>query len=89
VGNWRKLLRVMASDARPISYHYEDAARILVNLGFVEAPNSGTSHRRWRLRLPDRPTIIVGLVKGSGPMRKEYILDMVRALRENDLLPPE
>jgi hypothetical protein len=89
MGNWRKLLASMASDPRPITYHYEDAARILARLGFEEAPNSGSSHRKWRLRPPGRPPIIVGLVKGTGPLRREYIQDMIRTLAENDLLPKD
>jgi hypothetical protein len=89
MGNWRKLLAKMVNDDRPITYSYDDATRVLGNLGFQEAPNAGTSHRKWRLRRPGRPTITVGLVKANGPIRKEYILDMVQSLRENDLLPPE
>lgn len=89
MASWRKLLAAMLSDSRPVTYCYDDAARILMHLGFEEAPNAGTSHRKWRLRRDGRPTIIVGLVKSTGQLRKEYILDMLDTLRQNDLLPRE
>ena len=89
MGNWRKLLAEMVANKNPCNYRYEQATRVLGHLGFVEAKNSGTSHRKWRLARPGRPTIIIGLVEGAGPMKKVYILDMVRILQENDLLPDE
>lgn len=79
----------MLEDDNPCSYEYDDLARVLSHLGFAEAPNAGSSHRKWRLRLPGPRTIIIGLVKGRGPLRKEYVLDMIATLRSNDLLPLE
>ena len=55
----------------------------------AQAPNSGSSHRKFRLRLPGPRTIVVGLVKGRGPLKSDYIADMIATLRANDLLPAE
>jgi hypothetical protein len=86
--SWRKLLVQMANDARPNGYHYEDAARVLSQLGFELAPGA-SSHRKWRARLGDPPrTVVVGLVQPPrGPIPREYIQDMIAILRENELVP--
>jgi hypothetical protein len=60
-------------------------------LEFTLAKSGGGSHRKWRRVLDSdtgKRTVIIGLLqKGSGNLRPEYIKDMVRILRENDLLP--
>jgi hypothetical protein len=90
VPNWKKALRQMLDNPNPCNYRYEDAARVLRHLRFSEEPNSGTSHRKWRLAPPDRPVVVIGLVKKGGePMKKVYILTMVRILQENNLLPAD
>ena len=84
----------MLDDPDPRSYTYEDAAKILRNLGFEVAPNSGTSHRKWRFAAETaeggRHTVVIGLVeRGSGTLLPVYVREMLRILRENDLLPDE
>jgi hypothetical protein len=80
----------MANDPNPCNYTYDDAAGILAQLGFTLASRGGTSHRKWRRKDQGQPAVTIGLVdKGGGPMRKEYILDMIAALRRNNMLPPE
>jgi hypothetical protein len=89
MSSWRKRLAEMANDANPCNYTYNDACGLLKALGFSLASRSGTSHRKWRLKVEGKPAVIVGLVEhGSGPVRKEYILDMIEILRRNNLLPP-
>lgn len=89
MGNWKKLLYRMANDPRPKGYHYADAARILRQLGFDVAPSSGSSHRKWRIKVGDPPRVVViGLVEPSrGCLPREYIQDMLEILRANDLMP--
>lgn len=90
MSNWRKLLDQMIADGRPDHYTYDDAATVLDHVGFTLASNSGTSHRKWRLKVPERPVIVIGLLdRGHGHMNQVYIKDMIRILRENDLLPKE
>lgn len=95
MGSWRKRLREMAADPDPRSYTYDEAANILSNLGFLKAKGGG-SHRKFRYSMvnPDSPkpvqSVIVGLVEaGSGCLKPAYIVQMVRTLRENNLIPPE
>jgi hypothetical protein len=88
MSSWRKLLARMAADRKPTGYTYDDAATVLARLGFTLASRSGTSHRKWRREVPGKPTVIIGLVdRGNGPIRPVYIVEMIRILRENDLLP--
>ena len=88
MASWKKLLAAMAEDQKPVSYTYDNAASVLGHLGFALASGSGTSHRTWRLKQPGKDPVKITLVdRGSGPMRKAYIVDMIHALRENNLLP--
>jgi len=78
----------MANDPKPVRYTYDDAASILRALGFALAKTSGTSHRRWRIQAPNGRPVTVALVDcGRGPVKSVYIKEMVRLLKENDLLP--
>lgn len=78
----------MAADGKPSQYTYDDAATVLAHLGFTLASGSGTSHRKWRLKAPGKPAVIIGLLdRGHGHMNQVYVKDMIRILRENDLLP--
>lgn len=86
MGSWRKLLDRMLHDARPNSYTYDDAARVLRRLGFDEAPGTG-SHRVWR-RTVGTVGVRVGLRdSGRGPMKAVYIKDMLATLRAYELVP--
>lgn len=88
MAGWEKLLREMFASANPCNYSYEDCARVLTRLNFVEAPNSGTSHRKWVLERDGMAREFVGLRKpGSGPVGKEYVKDMLRKIRELGLYP--
>lgn len=88
MASWEKLLQRMLDDRRPVSYTYADAVRILGRLGFVEG-SKGTSHRTWRFRGVDGNTVVVGLVDaGHGTLKPVYIREMLRILRDNNLLPP-
>ena len=90
MGNWKKLLRTMAADPDPRGYSYDDAARVLRQLNFAEPRKPDGTHRRWRLKLPDGNVVIVGLVqKGHGTLKPGYIRDMVKALQDHGLIPPE
>jgi hypothetical protein len=89
MSSWRKRLQAMVDDPNPCTYTYDDAAGVLSQLGFALASRSGSSHRKWRRKDPGKPAVTIGLVdKGHGPMRKEYILDMIDILSRNNLLPP-
>lgn len=86
MAGWEKSLRAMFASANPCTFSYEDCARVLRRLNFVEAPNSGTSHRKWVLVRDGEPRLFVGLRKpSSGPVGKEYVKDMLRVIRENGL----
>ena len=88
---WRTTLARMLADQNPNSYRYDEAATILRQLGF-EMPKTSTkgSHRKWRRRLPDGTTIVIGLVdSGSGTLKPWQIRDMVRQLRDHALIPNE
>lgn len=93
MGSWRKLLVAMAADTDPRGYTYDEAAGILKNLGFSTPQKSGSSHKVWRLALPDgdkERTVRVELVDaGKGKVKPAYIRKMVKILRENHLLADE
>ena len=90
MGSWRKLLRRMANDPKPRGYTYDEAARVLSNLGFEKPSKPGGSHRVWRLKLAIGNVIRVQLVeKGHGTLKPEYIQDMVATLRTYGLLPED
>lgn len=88
MARWRKTLARMRRDSRPAGYTYEDAAQILVALGFELAPTGGGSHRQWRRRLATGDVVIVGLVeKGSGTLKPYLVRDMLSQLIAYELLP--
>ena len=94
MASWRKRLADMVADSDPRSYTYDEAARILVNLGFAPPKKSGGSHRKFRIEIADPGTesgkrgVIVGLVEsGSGTLKPVYITHMVSVLQSNNLLP--
>jgi hypothetical protein len=90
LARWKKLLERMLSDLHPTSYSYEDAAAILAALGFVVAPTSGGSHRKWRFRSEAGNVIVIGLVqKGRGTLKPYLIRDMLKILRESGLIPAD
>lgn len=85
----------MAADPDPRSYTYAEAANILSNLGFSQSQGGG-SHRKFRMSIahPNSPErtqgIIIGLVdSGSGCLKPVYIVEMMRTLRANNLIPSE
>ncbi|HEY0528690.1 MAG TPA: hypothetical protein VGD02_07665 [Gemmatimonadaceae bacterium] len=94
MASWEKLLWKMVADADPRSYSYDEAARILIRLGFAEPPKTSGSHRRFRIEVAD-PTaeggsrgVVIGLVdKGRGNLKPKYITQMIATLAENNLLP--
>jgi predicted RNA binding protein YcfA (HicA-like mRNA interferase family) len=88
MARWRKLLRRMLTDIDPRNYSYDDAASILRNLGFEEARNAGTSHRKWRKRVAGS-TVVVGLIAGHGKQKPGYIRDMIAQLRSAELIPSD
>ena len=95
MASWRKRLARMVADPDPRSYTYEEASGILEHLGFELAKPTSGSHRKFRRAVadPSAPSgkrgVIVGLVqKGAGTLKPKYVLEMVRTLRENNLLPP-
>lgn len=88
MSRWRKRLAAMAADPNPCSYTYDEASGILERLGFALASKGTGSHRKWRLAREGQSPVIVGLVdRGSGPMKTVYIVEMMAALRANNLLP--
>lgn len=88
MARWKKRLLQMLNDSDPRNYYYEEAARILAQLGFAEASNAGTSHRKWKLRKGDGSLIVIGLVeKGHGPLRPVYVREMIKQLVAHDLIP--
>src|SRR6185312_9879926 len=90
MASWRKLLSQMANDPDPRGYTFEDDAKVLEHSGFVQAPSSGTSHRRFRLVVQsgtEKRTVIVGLVdRGHGTLKPVYIKELVQVLRAEGLL---
>lgn len=91
MGSWRKLLRRMATDPKPVGYTYDDASRILAQLGFTRsAAGHGGSHRVWRRPRGDGTFLRVGLVDaGHGPMKREYVHEMIAHLRGEGLITGE
>ncbi len=94
--SWRKLLARMVADRRPRSYSYQDAARILQQLGFTLATPTDGSHRKWRVEVSDSASasgtrrVTVGLVdRGNGTMKPVYVLKMVEVLQANRLIPDD
>ena len=94
MASWQKLLGKMVADEDPRSYTYEEAAGILLHLGFAPPTKARGSHRRFRIEIDDpgdttrKRGIVVGLVeKGRGRLKPRYISEMVRTLKENNLLP--
>lgn len=86
--SWRKRFAEMVADPNPCNYTYGEAAGLLKQLGFTLASKGGTSHRKWRLARSGVPSVIIGLVdRGTGPMKRAYIVQMVKVLRENGLVP--
>jgi hypothetical protein len=79
----------MLGDASPRSYSYDDAATVLAALGFEVAPNSGGSHRKWRRRLADGNSVVIGLVQKAAPLKPYLVRAMVSQLREHGLVPPD
>ena len=89
MANWKKLLGRMLTDTSPTSYTYAEAASILAAIGFTLAPKHGGSHRKWRHRKADGTVVVVGLVdKGSGTLKAYLIRDIIKQLKEHDLVPP-
>lgn len=90
MGSWKKHLRAMRQSERCVGFTYEEAASVLRALDFEEAPNAGTSHRKWRRLLPSGRRVIIGLLKdGKGSLSAVYIKQMLSSLDEAGLLPPE
>lgn len=90
MASWEKLLREMFASGNPCNYSYEDCARVLKHLNFVESPNSGTSHRKWVRRIDGLPQATVGLLKPArGPVGKWYVKDMLSTIRALNLEPKE
>lgn len=80
----------MLSDSIPTSYTYSEAASVLTRLGFELAPTAGGSHRKWRRRVDDDTSVIIGLVeKGSGHLKPYLIRDMIVQLQQHDLIPTD
>lgn len=81
----------MATDPKPVGYTYEDASRVLSQLGFTLGPaGHGGSHRVWRRPRGDGTFLRVGLVDaGHGPMKREYVQDMIERLRTEGLITGE
>lgn len=76
----------MFANRNPCNYSYEDCARVLRHLNFEEAPNSGTSHRKWVRRADGVDAAFVVLRKpGSGPVGKEYVKEMLSTLASHGL----
>jgi hypothetical protein len=77
----------MLRDASPGTYSYDDAAAILVALGFELAPHGGGSHRKWRRKLAGGNVVVIGLVQKATPLKPYLIRQMRSQLREHGLLP--
>jgi hypothetical protein len=86
MGSWRKLLGRMLADTKPNSYTYDDAARVLRQLGFVESPGGG-SHRVWRRDVSGHGVRIGLCDSGRGPLKAVYIKEMLATLRAFQLVP--
>ena len=90
MSRWKKTLARMLTDAKPISYEYQDAAAVLSGIDFELAPAGGGNHRKWRRRLASGTVVVIGLVEhGRGPMKAYLIRDMVQQIRDNGLIPED
>ena len=90
VSRWEKLLRQMRDSPRCVGFTYDEAARVLLALGFQMATANGGSHRRWVLLREGLPPVIIGLVaKGHGELLPVYIKEMLATLEAHGLLPEE
>jgi predicted RNA binding protein YcfA (HicA-like mRNA interferase family) len=94
MGGWRSLLLEMVADTDPRSYTFDDAASVLINLGFFPPRRPSGSHRIFRKEIEDKSSpsgkraITVGLVDaGKGTLKPIYIREMIKVLRANSLLP--
>lgn len=86
MSSWRKLLREMLDDPKPVTYSYDDCTRVLRQLGYLLATRSGTRHRKWR-----HPEVggssTIGLLDMPGPQPREYVTAMLEQLKRNNLIP--
>lgn len=90
MAQWQKLLARMMADSTPREYTYDDAARVLRQLGFEVRPRASGSHRVWHRRGPAGNLLTVGLVdKGHGTLKPAYIRAMISTLTVNGLIPKE
>ena len=85
---WMKKLAAIVTDPRPTAYTYAELASLLVDhLGFTLATPVSGYHRRFRRRIGSK-SLMVGLVEyPEGPVPAEFVVQMIRDLRENELLP--
>lgn len=89
MARWEKVLQQMLNDQKPVGYTYDDAAGVLLGLGF-EPPKKkkGGSHRKWTRKV-EGTLVVIGLVEsGSGPLRAYLIRDMLKTLRQHGLVSP-
>lgn len=78
----------MRESQNPCNFTFEDCQLVLERLGFIMAPNAGTSHRKFVLKRDGAASIIVGILKpGAGAVKKWYVSDMLDTLERNGLLP--
>jgi hypothetical protein len=87
---WRKRLARLLADPRPVGYSYDDVAGLLSRLGFVLRPSrGGSSHRKWRLDRPNRPSVWIGLVEGHGALPPGYVREVQATLTREGLVHGE
>jgi hypothetical protein len=94
MGGATRLLAAMLRAENPVTFTYDDAAKVLSSLGFEPARTKPKgSHRLWRLETNQggvRNSIYVGLVdQGHGPMKAVYIKKMLAILLQNRLIQSE
>ena len=88
MSRWEKCLGRMLRSTRPVDFSYGEAATVVAALGFTLAPSGGSSHRKWRRKLDDGRVAMVELVeRGAGPMKPYLVRDMIRVLKEHNLIP--
>lgn len=94
MGGWRTVLELMVADDDPRSYSFDQAATVLVHLGFSPPKKPKGSHRIFRRVIADAASpsgtraVTVGLVdSGKGKLKPIYVKEMVAVLQMNDLLP--
>ena len=86
--SWEKRLDALMTDPRPVTWTYAEVSHLLRRLGFALQPTGGgTSHRKWRLDRPGRPTVWIGLVERPGPLARGYIRDVQKKMRAAGLWP--